>query len=96
MGIRLVVSLEALPGKLELLLAQSAERAKEVREQPGCIEFSFFQDIENPDRLVLLEKWADQEALETHWEGLRARPAQPVALRQMLGMETYSYDDEGG
>lgn len=96
MGIRLVVSLEALPGKREQLLAQSAERAREVREQPGCIEFSFYQDIENPDRLMLLEKWADEDALQTHWMGLRARPVQPEAPRQMLGMEMYRYDEEGG
>ena len=91
----MVVSMEAMPGKREEMIAESAKRAQIVREEPGCVEFSFFQDIENPERFVLLEKWADQDALKAHGERLRARLAPPVALRQTLGMERYEYDAEG-
>ncbi len=96
MGIRLVVDMTALPGKRAEMIAQSAERAQAVRNEPGCVQFSFFQDIENPDSFVLLEKWADVAALEAHWARLRDRPAQAAPLREMLGMERYEYDDEGG
>ena len=93
MGIRLVVAMRALSEKREQMMAQSAARAKEVREESGCVQFSFFQDIEDPDSFMLLEKWASQEALEAHWERLRAAaPREP--LREMLGMERYEYDDE--
>ncbi len=96
MGIRLVVAMRALPEKREQMMAQSAARAKEVREEEGCVQFSFFQDIEDPDSFMLLEKWASQDALEAHWERLRARsaaePREP--LREMLGMERYEYEEE--
>ena len=96
MGIRLVVAMEALPGKRDEMIAQSVERAKEVRQEAGCVQFAYFQDVENPDSLMLLEKWADIDALEAHWARLRARPTQPAPLRTMLEMERYEYDAEGG
>ena len=55
MAVRLIVTLEAFPGKREEMLAAYAKRCPSVRAEPGCIEFRMSQDIENPDRFVLIE-----------------------------------------
>jgi hypothetical protein len=40
-----------------------------------------FQSIEHPDRLILLEKWTDQEALAVHGQRLRERGLDTASLR---------------
>ena len=93
MGIRLVVSMEVLPGKRDIFISESKENAARVQKEDGCIEFKYFQDIENPDTFMLLEKWRDQDALEQHWVGLRSRPQRSEEIRIMHGMERYEYTE---
>ena len=93
MAVRLIVTLEAFPGKREEMLAAYAKRCPSVRAEPGCIEFRMSQDIENPDRFVLIEGWESEEALAAHG----ALPPDPNApdvrtLRKHLGGERYEYE----
>ncbi len=37
------------------------------REEPGCIGYRVYADIEQPDRYVIVEEWADEEALQLHF-----------------------------
>ena len=93
MGIRLVVFMQALPGKREVFIEESRQNAARVQNEKGCIEFKYLQDIEDPDNFILLENWADQESLELHWEGLRSRPPRSEEIRIMHGMERYEYTE---
>jgi len=68
MSIRLVVSIEAAPGKKDELNASIASLCAEVREEPGCQQFEAYQNIENLNRFVLLERWANQETFTVHGE----------------------------
>jgi quinol monooxygenase YgiN len=96
MALRLAVFLEALPGKREEMVAAYAKRCPRVRQEPGCLEFELYQNIENPDRFTLLERWVDADALAAHG----ARPADPEAedvqtLRRHLGGERYEVEATG-
>ena len=86
MAIRLVVYLEVLPGKRGEMLAAYAKRSVAIRAEPGCLEFRTLQDIENPDRFVLVEGWADQDAFTAH-TSLPPDPnaADPQTLRKVVG-----------
>ena len=66
MGIRFVITTEAAPGKLEELKANSASMGAECEEEPGCEQYEFFQSMKNPNRLVLLSRWTDQESQDIH------------------------------
>ncbi len=66
MAIRLVVKVEAAPGKREELRMSFASLCAEVREEPGCNQFEAYQNIDDPDRFILLERWADQETFTVH------------------------------
>ena len=68
MAIRLVVLIEAAPGKREEFITSFASLCRDVREEPGCQQFETYQDIENQDRFVMLERWADQEKFAIHGE----------------------------
>jgi quinol monooxygenase YgiN len=37
-----------------------------THEEPGCIGYALHRDLEDPARLVIVEKWGSAEALEEH------------------------------
>ena len=48
-----------------------------------------FQDIEHPDRFVLLERWMSSRALTAHGKLLRGRGLELTSLRQTVGVERW-------
>lgn len=77
MSVRLVITMQAKPGKGAELLKVMEERCREVRKEPGCEQFEVFQSGHDPDKLVLLELWASQAALDEHAKLNASRPADP-------------------
>ena len=61
-------------------------------KEPGCEQFEVFQSALNPDKLVLLERWSDQAALDTHAKLNATRSALRPELRVGQGeREDYEY-----
>ncbi len=93
MAIRLVVTITAASGK-------SSERAyiyraccAEISKEPCCEQFEVLQSFVNPDKLVLLERWTDQEALDVHAELNCTCPPLPPELRVRTSeREDYQYN----
>jgi quinol monooxygenase YgiN len=50
-------------------------------KEPGCEQFKVLQSALNPDKLVLLERWSDQAALDTHAKLNATRSAFQPELR---------------
>ena len=59
MKIRLVVPINAAPGKGAELAQAFRQRCADVAKEPGCEQFEVFQSVLNPDKLALLELWSD-------------------------------------
>ena len=92
MAVRLVVTITAAPGKGNELAQAYKTRCAEVMQEPGCEQFEVFQSVVNPDRLTLLERWADQAALDAHAKLNSTRPALRPELRVGSGeREDYEY-----
>jgi quinol monooxygenase YgiN len=92
MSIRLVVSINAAPGKGGELAQAYKSRCAEIMKEPGCEQFEVFQSVVNPDRLTLLERWADEAALAVHAKVNETRPPLPPGLRAGAGeREDYVY-----
>jgi len=81
MALRLIVPMEAAPGKRDELIEAFSARSREVRQESGCEEFELYQSTERPDQLVLLERWTDEAALEAHSELNRQRGNSLASLR---------------
>ena len=93
MAIRLVITITAAPGKGSDLAQVLKIRCAEVMKEPGCQQFEAFQSVVNPDRLTLLERWADQAALDAHAQLNRTRPPLRPELRVGDGeREDYEYN----
>jgi quinol monooxygenase YgiN len=93
MAVRLVVTIDAAPGKGAELAHVFKGRCAEVMREPGCEQFEVFQSVLNPDKLALLELWTDQAALDTHAKLNATRAPLPAGLRADGGSrEDYDYN----
>jgi quinol monooxygenase YgiN len=93
MQVRLVVTINAAPGKGTELARVFKARCAECMQEPGCEQFEVFQSVLNPDKLALLELWKDQAALDAHAKLNATRAPMPEGLRAGAGArEDYQYN----
>ncbi len=93
MQVRLVVTINAAPGKGAELAQAFKARCVECMREPGCEQFEVFQSVLNPDKLALLELWQDQAALDAHARLNATRAPMPEGLRVGAGeREDYQYN----
>jgi quinol monooxygenase YgiN len=93
MSVRLVISMDAAPGKGGELLKAMEARCALSRADKGCLQFEVFQSGNNPDRLALLELWESAEDLAEHAKLQAQRPPLPEGLRLGGGeREDYTYN----
>jgi quinol monooxygenase YgiN len=78
MAIRHVVIIQVAAGKAaSFASAFKAPQAVAVQEE-GCEQYELFQSLDDPDKLVILERWTSQELLNNHTEAERTRNASLV------------------
>ncbi len=81
MSVRLVVTINAAPGKGSELAQKFMTRCLNVIKEPGCEQFEVFQSVVSPDKLVLLERWVGPAALDAHARLNSTRPPLLPELR---------------
>jgi quinol monooxygenase YgiN len=92
MAVRLIVTITAAPGRGSELAQLYKARCLEIMKEPGCEQFEVFQSVVNSDKLVLLERWTDQSALDVHSQANSTRPPLPSELRTgTTEREDYEY-----
>lgn len=64
--IYVVATLTTTPGGADALRAPAAACIAETRKEDGCISYELFQSLDDPDKLVFVEKWETREALTAH------------------------------
>ena len=93
MAVRLVVTFNAVSGKGAEIAQAMKARCEVSRQDVGCEQFEVFQSVSDPDKLVLLELWKDQAALDAHAKLQTQRSPLPEGLRLGAGeREDYSYN----
>jgi quinol monooxygenase YgiN len=92
MSLRLVITINAAPGKGAAFAEAFKARCEEVMQEPGCEQFEVFQSAVNPDKLVLLELWKDQAALDAHGKMNATRAPLPDGLRSGVPGEREDYE----
>ena len=93
MSIRLVISVKAVPGKGNELAAIYREKCRPVQSEPGCLQYEAFQSVTDPDRLVMIEHWQDQETMAAHSARQKLIPRISTTVRIDSGQrEDYEYN----
>ena len=54
------------PGEIERLRPALSNNVRASRAETGCLRYVYGVDIDDPDRLLIAEAWADQAALDGH------------------------------
>jgi quinol monooxygenase YgiN len=52
---------------IDELIRHSLAHVQRSRTEPGCLSHGVHRDVENPLRLVFVERWADRAALDRHF-----------------------------
>ncbi len=93
MAIRLMVTINAAPGKGGELAQAYRGRCAEVSAEPDCEQFEVFQSVVNPDKLAILERWSDKATLDAHAKLNSTRPPLRPELRSgTTEREDYEYN----
>ena len=53
-------------GQVDTVIPLLQANAAASRDEPGCREFSVFQDVGDPRRVLLYEEYADEVAFQAH------------------------------
>ena len=61
-----ISSASAAPGRRDELVAAAQAVAAATRDDQGCLAYSFAADVEDENRILGIEMWADQAALDAH------------------------------
>jgi quinol monooxygenase YgiN len=84
MAIRHVVTIQVVPGRtVDFVAAFKALQAIAMREE-GCEQYELLQSVDDPNRMVLLERWASQALLDQHTQAERA--ANAVAVDALIAL----------
>jgi quinol monooxygenase YgiN len=62
----IVISIDTRPEKREDFLAGITRYCAQVRAEPGNLRFTCSEDVEEPNRFVVVANYADQAAGEAH------------------------------
>lgn len=84
------------PDKRDLFLEDRAEMMRTSRSEPGCLEYTFAPDPLVAGRVILFERWVDQDALDAHAAIRRAdtRPSNPDAIPISSSIVIYDVSGE--
>lgn len=56
----------AAPGRRDQLVEAARAVAAATRLDDGCVSYDFAADLDDPDRVLGVEVWADRSALDRH------------------------------
>ncbi len=59
--------IELAEADIDTMKVAAASMAFETRKETGCIQYAFYQDIENPAFFRVFEEWESTDALQAHF-----------------------------
>ena len=67
------------------------------RADDGCIDYTFAQDLTDPDTLIIYERWRDQSAVAAHGTSSHMAEFQKVmAANPPIGRDLRIYETDDG
>jgi quinol monooxygenase YgiN len=60
-------------GQEDTVVRLMRSNAEASRREPDCLEFSVYQDVEHPRRILLYERYTDEDAFQAHRQPLHIR-----------------------
>ena len=67
--IAVVATITAHPGQRHAVIDALRTAVTAVRLEPGCEQYVLHEDIDQPNRLIMIERWSSAAALDAHGRG---------------------------
>lgn len=61
-------SFKAREGRIDEVIAGLTPVIEQTHAEAGCLAYALHRDANDPDTLVLIERWTSQVALESHFQ----------------------------
>jgi quinol monooxygenase YgiN len=81
------------PEDRDAFLASKLGSIEETRTEGGCLAYAMTPDPVEADKVLLFERWADQDAFDAHMKVIASRP--PGGGPAPTGMSIEIYDISG-
>ncbi len=65
-GLTMVVKIVAKKESVETVKTELLKIVDPTRKEDGCLEYSLFQDLENPAVFIFHESWKSEDCLAKH------------------------------
>lgn len=65
-GLTIVATIIAKEGKRDLLVTELNKLVEPTLLEEGNIEYTFYKDLQNDNKFIAVEKWANKEAIDNH------------------------------
>ena len=91
MSINVVLELQAAEGKAAELIAVLKASLGDTRAREGCEGLTTHQDQDNPNTIVLIERWASRANYETYLAWRAGPGAMPAMAGLVAGPPTIRY-----
>ncbi len=75
----------AMPAAIDMLVEAGVEHSHRSRAEPGCLAHHLHVDVEDPNRLLFVERWANREALDEHFR-------QPGSIEFVRQLQSWTRD----
>ena len=84
----LIVTYHTKPGVREEFLSEvrTSGLLDQIRAEDGCIRYDYYLDVQNPDRILLVEEWETEEKQQKHRQ--TTNMAQLTAIKENYVVET--------
>ncbi|HEY3763935.1 MAG TPA: putative quinol monooxygenase [Gaiellales bacterium] len=79
----------AEPGKGDRVAAILARHVPPTRAEPGCLRFVANRSVDDGDRFVLYEQYADEAAFQAHRESAHFRENVELGIVPLLAERTW-------
>lgn len=85
-------SIDVDPAERDAFLASRVEVMRRSRAEDGCLQYCFGADPIDAGRVILLERWASNEALDAHVAALARDPAPLPGEARPLASSIAAYE----
>jgi quinol monooxygenase YgiN len=96
MSIGVIVDFQFKPGGAASLIETMKERLPSTRSHDGCEMVELYVDHDDPNHLVLMERWASRAQYDKYREWAMAQPGTEKAVQALDREMTTLYLDETG
>jgi quinol monooxygenase YgiN len=66
--LQVIAHYQVRPEEIETVLELLSRLAQASREEPGNLGYEFYQGVEDPGHVVILERYTDEAGLDAHRE----------------------------